>query len=531
MTLDSVLHDRKACEHKHSGLDDVASQSGQVDCKPALMKDASSSDIHSISGTFFKTNKIFVGGLPTSINAGTLRAYFGQYGSLTACKVIIDKVSGLSKGYGFCEYADSSSVDRVIRDYHHHILAGKWVQVKRALPSEAMNTPLQAVPTTTVQATAARSLGRPPFTIGSTQCRSIESLLLARQPYHSWSPSDGVIRQPEQLQSEGSGPARSLLGPGDLYYTRLNVSLSTGLSDVAEANIRPPPPPLQSSVSWPRVFDANGHTSCHERAGRPQSRSHEPCSNIAAESEKLRHRHRWHRSTDDSSQTYLPASGRAPDTQREGCPGLYYVSRPLTSDRGVRKRRRLHPMDAVIDYEKGSEQRDNARDLTLHTILSSTESGTLEQRCGSAPEEMQRSGETEGFYETDEKSTDSPCDKEGGHSRPTEPLCPPPPSLMHSRWFRSPACAPGVKTIRSLAASALRLKRSRSDWKSRVLLERVSVGPGQVSVPAGSPATGIPHSSRCQRYACAAAHTCGLRPPASLSYTSRMSPMHRLRHT
>eukprot|EP01057_Protomagalhaensia_wolfi_P000921 Protomagalhaensia_wolfi_Nauph_80__920@NODE_152_length_3403_cov_117_267241_g113_i0_p2_GENE_NODE_152_length_3403_cov_117_267241_g113_i0NODE_152_length_3403_cov_117_267241_g113_i0_p2_ORF_typecomplete_len301_score46_41RRM_1/PF00076_22/4_7e13RRM_1/PF00076_22/3_7e18RRM_7/PF16367_5/1_2e07RRM_7/PF16367_5/3_8e06RRM_5/PF13893_6/0_18RRM_5/PF13893_6/0_00048Nup35_RRM_2/PF14605_6/0_0017Nup35_RRM_2/PF14605_6/90RL/PF17797_1/0_062RL/PF17797_1/9_1RRM_2/PF04059_12/0_08RRM_2/PF04059_12/16RRM_Rrp7/PF17799_1/2_6RRM_R len=165
----------------------------EVDCKPALMKDSTNNKLQPI-GTLFKTNKIFIGGLPSIVTASGLRSYFGQYGSISSCKVVMDKITGQSKGYGFCEYVEPSCVDRAMKHYDSHMLGGKWVQVKRAMPAAMREAFSQQLPTGVDLSQAA--LWGPPNQLGPSS-------------------------------SSGDG----LLGPGGFHH------------------YPPPPPPLDSASS------------------------------------------------------------------------------------------------------------------------------------------------------------------------------------------------------------------------------------------------------------------------------------------
>lgn len=58
-----------------------------------------------------------------------MRTYFARYGNVTDCRIIQDRLTRRSKGYGFCEFSLMSSVDKVMKEYPTHVIGGKWVQV------------------------------------------------------------------------------------------------------------------------------------------------------------------------------------------------------------------------------------------------------------------------------------------------------------------------------------------------------------------------------------------------------------------
>lgn len=91
---------------------------------------ASSSHIH-------RQRKIFVGGLPSSATESELRQYFGAFGSIDSCIVMMDRQTGRSRGFGFVTFAEDAAVELVIKQ-ERHILLGKIVECKRAVPKEIM---------------------------------------------------------------------------------------------------------------------------------------------------------------------------------------------------------------------------------------------------------------------------------------------------------------------------------------------------------------------------------------------------------
>lgn len=59
-------------------------------------------------------NKLFVGGLPWSINNDSLKELFAQYGEITEAIVIIDRDSGRSKGFGFVTFAKEEDAQKAL---------------------------------------------------------------------------------------------------------------------------------------------------------------------------------------------------------------------------------------------------------------------------------------------------------------------------------------------------------------------------------------------------------------------------------
>ncbi|KAL1559638.1 heterogeneous nuclear ribonucleoprotein 1-like [Salvia divinorum] len=84
-----------------------------------------------------KSKKIFVGGLPSTLNEDEFRGYFQDFGSVTDVVIMYDTNTGRPRGFGFISFTTEDSVDRVLQKTFHE-LKGKLVEVKRALPKDAV---------------------------------------------------------------------------------------------------------------------------------------------------------------------------------------------------------------------------------------------------------------------------------------------------------------------------------------------------------------------------------------------------------
>ena len=60
--------------------------------------------------------KVFIGGLSYKTTDEGLRAFYSQWGELIDCVVMVDKVSGKSRGFGFVTYATPSMVDEAMEN-------------------------------------------------------------------------------------------------------------------------------------------------------------------------------------------------------------------------------------------------------------------------------------------------------------------------------------------------------------------------------------------------------------------------------
>lgn len=60
------------------------------------------------------TSKIFVGNMSYNTSEGDLRQFFGQYGQVTDIKIITDRDSGRSKGFGFVSFASNQEGEKAL---------------------------------------------------------------------------------------------------------------------------------------------------------------------------------------------------------------------------------------------------------------------------------------------------------------------------------------------------------------------------------------------------------------------------------
>jgi RNA recognition motif-containing protein len=77
---------------------------------------------------------IYVGNLPYSVNDSALKEMFDQYGSVTSARVIIDKFSGDSKGFGFVEMPEKSEADAAIAALDGKDFDGRAMRVNESQP-------------------------------------------------------------------------------------------------------------------------------------------------------------------------------------------------------------------------------------------------------------------------------------------------------------------------------------------------------------------------------------------------------------
>ena len=79
---------------------------------------------------------IFVAGLSFKVNDNDLASIFEEYGSITSARVITDRQSGRSKGYGFVEIADDEAAEKAIAELNGAEYDGRTLSVSEAKPRE-----------------------------------------------------------------------------------------------------------------------------------------------------------------------------------------------------------------------------------------------------------------------------------------------------------------------------------------------------------------------------------------------------------
>jgi len=80
--------------------------------------------------------KLFIGNLNYDTTSDGLRDAFAQFGNITDATVIIDRMSGRSKGFGFVEFEDDSAADAAISSMNGSELEGRELIVNEARPME-----------------------------------------------------------------------------------------------------------------------------------------------------------------------------------------------------------------------------------------------------------------------------------------------------------------------------------------------------------------------------------------------------------
>ncbi len=82
-------------------------------------------------------NKLYVGNLSYSVRDEHLQQQFAEFGNITSAKVMMDRDSGRSKGFGFVEMGSDEEAQAAIRGLHGQSLDGRALVVNEARPKEA----------------------------------------------------------------------------------------------------------------------------------------------------------------------------------------------------------------------------------------------------------------------------------------------------------------------------------------------------------------------------------------------------------
>lgn len=80
---------------------------------------------------------IYVGNLPYSFTEEDLRAAFERFGDVSSAKIVMDRETGRSKGFGFVEMPDQQAAESAVKAMDGAPLAGRPARVNPAKPREA----------------------------------------------------------------------------------------------------------------------------------------------------------------------------------------------------------------------------------------------------------------------------------------------------------------------------------------------------------------------------------------------------------
>ncbi len=80
--------------------------------------------------------KLYVGNLAFSVTDDELQQAFASFGNISSARVVMDRMSGRSKGFGFVELEDDQAADDAISKMDGQTIGGRPVRVSEAKPQE-----------------------------------------------------------------------------------------------------------------------------------------------------------------------------------------------------------------------------------------------------------------------------------------------------------------------------------------------------------------------------------------------------------
>lgn len=80
------------------------------------------------------SNKLYIGSLSYDTNDDSLKEFFSQAGTVTSATVIMDKMSGRSKGFGFVEMSSDEEAKKAVEMLNGKELDGRTLIVDEARP-------------------------------------------------------------------------------------------------------------------------------------------------------------------------------------------------------------------------------------------------------------------------------------------------------------------------------------------------------------------------------------------------------------
>ena len=80
--------------------------------------------------------KLFVGNLPYTADDSALQSFFSSMGTVESARVIVDRETGRSKGFGFVEMASDDDAQKAISSLDGQDMNGRNIRVTEARPQE-----------------------------------------------------------------------------------------------------------------------------------------------------------------------------------------------------------------------------------------------------------------------------------------------------------------------------------------------------------------------------------------------------------
>ena len=81
-------------------------------------------------------NKLYVGGLPYSVTDDKLQEIFAPHGTVESARVITDRMTGRSRGFGFVEMSSQAEAEEATKNLNGTDLEGRSLTVNEAKPQQ-----------------------------------------------------------------------------------------------------------------------------------------------------------------------------------------------------------------------------------------------------------------------------------------------------------------------------------------------------------------------------------------------------------
>jgi cold-inducible RNA-binding protein len=81
-------------------------------------------------------NRLFIGNLSYQTMENDLQEYFSQAGVVTTVNLMLDKVTGKSRGFAFIEFATAEEANKAVEQFHNKEFQGRALTVNVARPRE-----------------------------------------------------------------------------------------------------------------------------------------------------------------------------------------------------------------------------------------------------------------------------------------------------------------------------------------------------------------------------------------------------------
>jgi cold-inducible RNA-binding protein len=107
------------------------------------------------------TTKLFVGGLSFYTTEKALTEAFSRFGEVVEVKVVMDRVSQRSKGFGFVQYASEADAERAKAEMNGKVLSGRIIFVDTVKPKSQLSGDLPSA--TVPPVLSSKTVGRDDF--------------------------------------------------------------------------------------------------------------------------------------------------------------------------------------------------------------------------------------------------------------------------------------------------------------------------------------------------------------------------------